>query len=416
LAKNKRPGIVEYMRIPNESRLDRRWDLVALGILVHTCLGSVYSWSVFREPLEEVLGIGAAQSGLPYSIFLAAFAFSMPLGGLLISRIGTRATLMFGGVLVGAGWILSGLVGQFLTLTIAYGVVGGMGVGLGYGVPLAVVGSWFPSRRGLAMGLTLLGFGASPFVTAPLASVLIRALGVQQAMVAFGAIFLPVVFVLSFFLVPRSVPADEATAPTGQGDLNLKQMMSSVRFYGLWGCYVVGTLAGLTAIGMTSSFAQSAVGLSAATAAGSVAFFAVLNGVGRPLFGSLHDRLGTLRTVVLSFILVAGGAATASFAGSSATWAFYVGFAILWLMLGGWLAIAPAATTRLFGERHYAANYGVMYTAYGVGALAGGGASSALYAQFGSYRPLFFVMIGLCAVGMALAFATLGSRQSTSVP
>lgn len=399
------------MKLTHDDRLDRRWDLVAIGIVINTCLGTVYSWSVFRAPLEIALEIGAAQSGLPYSIFLAGFAFSMPLGGLLIGRFGSRRTLVLGGVLVCSGWILSGLVEQFGTLTVAYGVIGGIGVGLGYGVPLAVVGSWFPGRRGLAMGLTLVGFGVSPFATAPLASLLIRMLGVQQAMVALGLLFLPVILGLSFFMVSRTVPEAEVSAPTGQGDMDLRQMMSSLRFYGLWGCYVIGTLAGLTAIGMTASFAQEAVGLSAATAAGSVAIFGVLNGVGRPLFGSLHDRLGTLRTVILSFLIIALGAAVASLAGQNGVWAFYAGFAVLWLMLGGWLSIAPAATTRIFGARHYAANYGVMYTAYGVGALAGGAASSALYAQFGSYRPIFFVMIGLCALGMLLALGTLGNRR-----
>ena len=403
------------MKNTHDNRLDRRWDLVAIGIVINTCLGTVYSWSVFREPLEVALEIGAAQSGLPYSIFLAGFAFSMPLGGLLIGRIGSRPTLVLGGLLVGTGWILSGLVGQFGTLTIAYGVVGGIGVGLGYGVPLAVVGSWFPGRRGLAMGLTLVGFGVSPFATAPLASLFIRMLGVQQAMVALGALFLPVILGLSFFMVPRAAPDAEVSAPRAQSDMDLKRMMRSLRFYGLWGCYVIGTLAGLTAIGMTASFAQQAVGLSAATAAGSVALFGVLNGVGRPLFGSLHDRLGTRPTVMLSFIIIALGAAMASFAGGNLVWAFYAGFAVLWLMLGGWLSIAPAATTRIFGERHYAANYGVMYTAYGVGALAGGAASSALYAQFGSYRPIFFVMIGLCGLGILLAVATLGNRQAEPV-
>ncbi|MFW6260800.1 MAG: MFS transporter, partial [Spirochaetota bacterium] len=134
-------------------RLNKRWDLVALGVVVNMCLGTVYSWSVFRAPLEASLSLTTAQSGLPYSVFLAVFAFSMPVAGLLMARIGTRVTLLIGGVLVGAGWISGGLISSFVPLVVSYGVVGGAGVGFAYGVPLAVAGSWFPARRGLAMGV-----------------------------------------------------------------------------------------------------------------------------------------------------------------------------------------------------------------------------------------------------------------------
>ncbi len=396
-------------------RLNRRWDLIAIGIVVNTCLGTVYSWSVFREPLETALNIGPAESGIPYSAFLAGFAFSMPLGGLLIGRMGSRPTLLTGGVLVGIGWLSAGLFETFWMVTVAYGIVGGVGVGLAYGVPLAVVGSWFPDRRGFAMGLTLIGFGVSPFVTAPVAGFLIALLGVQGAMVALGATFVPVISILSLFMIPRAQAQLGTTDPGSTMDLDIRQMVRTGRFYGLWGCYVIGTLAGLTAIGMTASFGRQVVALSAPTAAASVALFAVMNGVGRPLFGSFHDRLGTRRTVVLAFVIITMGAAVSLLAGEDAIVAYYLGFAILWLILGGWLAIAPAATILLFGTRHYAANYGVMYTAYGVGALAGGAASGALFEAFGSYRPVLLLIAALAMVGLVIAVTSLrGNRHDRS--
>lgn len=384
-----------------EPRLNRRWELVALGILVNACLGTVYSWSVFRTPLELVLGMSPGQSGVPYAVFLGAFAFSMPVGGLLIPRIGSRATLLLGGLLVGAGWIAAGLVDSYGLLVLTYGVIGGAGVGLGYGVPLAVAGSWFPDRRGLAMGLTLGGFGVSPFVTAPLAERLIAGYDVQTAMVYLGIGFFAVIAAL--FWVFRQPDASGQLGASPDDDLSTRQMLRTGRFYVLWSTYALGTLAGLTAIGMTASYAQQVLGMDAAAAALAVSVFGVMNGVGRPLFGWLHDRSKTHTAIVVAFALVALGALLSFLASPNRLYLFYLGFSVLWLMLGGWLAIAPAATVRLFGATHYTPNYGVTYTAYGVGALIGGAVSGIIFDLIGSYRPVFLVIVGLCVVGSVVA-------------
>jgi OFA family oxalate/formate antiporter-like MFS transporter len=428
------------------ARLDRRWDLVAVGVLVNACLGTVYAWSVFRAPLEETLGVGPAQIGIPYAVFLAAFAFTMPLAGSVLARHGTRWTLVVGGALLGAGWIGAGLSESLPMMVVTYGVVGGAGVGFAYGVPLVVAGSWFPARRGLAMGVTLAGFGLSPFLTAPLAELLIRRFGVSTAMISLGVLFVVVIWLVAPVLrrfeeggsrpgrgagaaVPARAGAEEAgatdTEAPGDGaradtrgpraaggrQATPAQMLRSRSFYGLWSCYVFGTLAGLTAIGMTASFGQEAAGLSAAAAAGAVSVLGIFNGAGRPLFGAIHDAIGPRATVVLAFVLIAVAAATSLLAGGGSAVAFFCGFGIFWLMLGGWLAIAPAATSRLFGPRHYARNYGIMYTAYGVGALAGSAAAGALHARFGSFDPLFVFILVLCGLGIVVALGTLPGRR-----
>jgi MFS family permease len=341
----------------------------------------------------------------------------MPLGGTLIARIGPRITLLAGGILLGIGWMSAGFTTGLTALVLTYGIVGGLGVGLAYGVPLAVAGSWFPERRGLAMGLTLAGFGVSPFVTAPLAEFLIIRTSVRTAMLTLGIVFIVVVSSLAVFLkarraeqepVPEKPVEDGPESQRARGEPRREftpgRMLRSGEFYGLWLCYVIGTLAGLTAIGMTASFAREAVGLSAGASAAAVSVFGILNGIGRPIFGAVHDRLGTRFTIVLSYVLIAAAAGISLIAAGGAAIPFFFGFGIFWLMLGGWLAIAPAATTRLYGARNYARNYGIMYTAYGVGALVGGGVAGSMYTVFGSHRPLFLVIAGLCVVGVVLAF------------
>jgi OFA family oxalate/formate antiporter-like MFS transporter len=278
------------------------------------------------------------------------------------------------------------------------------------------------------MGVTLAGFGVSPFVTAPLAELLIRRFGVSQAMVILGAAFAGIVWLLSPLLRRRDDPeeslderfgdssrdgerAKSVAAALQRRDVKPADMLRSPRFYGLWVCYVFGTLAGLTAIGMTASFGQEAVSITATAAAAAVSAFGILNGVGRPLFGAIHDTIGTRLTVVIAFALISLAAATSLLAAGGSVVFFYVGFGIFWLMLGGWLAIAPAATVRLFGARYYGRNYGIMYTAYGLGALAGGFVAGALHTRHGSFAPLFIFVIGLCAAGIVVALLTLPGRR-----
>lgn len=264
------------------------------------------------------------------------------------------------------------------------------------------------------MGLTLAGFGVSPFLTAPIAEVLILETGVQSAMRFLGLAYAVIVGGLSplFRLRAEESPVANLKQENGLGrkEAEPRDMLRMRSFYTLWICYAMATFAGLTAIGMTASFGHAVVGLSVPTAAATVAALGIANGVGRPVFGLVHDRLGTRTTVSLSFFAIAAGGALSFVAGPAARIAFFLGFGVLWFMLGGWPAIAPAATTHLYGTRHYAKNCGIMYTAYGVGALSGGSVSGLVYAHFGTYRPLFAIIVGISVLAAGVAW--VGLRRS----
>ena len=139
-----------------------RWLLIPLGMIMLLCLGSVYSWSIFRTPLENELGISATQSLLPFTFVLVFYSAFVWIGGFYIPRIGTRLTTAIGGIIVGLGYILSSFANHIGILVFTYGVIAGTGVGTAYGVPMVVVSRWFPDKKGLALGLTIVGFGLSP--------------------------------------------------------------------------------------------------------------------------------------------------------------------------------------------------------------------------------------------------------------
>ena len=200
-----------------------------------------------------------------------------------------------------------------------------------------------------------------------------------------------------------------AAAAAGKADFNMGEMAKTTSFLGLFLCYTIGCLAGLMAIGISAPVAQEIIKIPAATAATLVGVFAIFNGVGRPLFGVLTDKLSPKMAAVISFVLVLVCSLGMLTAGEGSVMMYVLCFIGFWLVLGGWLAIAPTATTTYFGVKNYARNYGLVFFAYGVGAILGGIISGAAKDTFGSYAIAFYPTAGLAVLGMLIAFTMLKS-------
>lgn len=381
-----------------------RWVFVILGLIINLCLGSIYAWSVFRKPLEDYFNVGATESLLPYILFLAFFAALMPITGPFLDKYGPRWVTIIGGIIVGVGWILGSKATSMTQLAIYYGVIGGIGVGIAYNCPIGVAGRWFPDRRGLAVGLTVLGFGISALITAPLARSLIVSSGPLATFLYLGIAFLIIIVILGIPLKfpPAGWKPEGWTPPpaaVAAKDLKAGEMLSTGSFYGLWLCYIIGTLAGLMAIGVSSPVGEELFNLSAATAALYVSIFAIFNGVGRPIFGYLVDKINARNTALISFIIIFIAAILlGKFSGTASPTLYLVCFCGLWLCLGGWLAIAPAATGAYFGTKFYGPNYGLVFTAYGIGAIIGNLLAGTLRDLTGSYVSVFFPWVTILAV------------------
>lgn len=399
-----------------------RWVFVVTGLLINVCLGSIYAFSIFRKPLESLWGITSSQSGYPFMVFLAVFAVAMPLAGSLIARWGPRNTATLGGLLAGSGWIAASFSGDIVTLTILYGVIGGAGVGIVYGCPIAVVAKWFPRHSGLAIGLTVMGFGVSALVVAPLmkAMILQPDIGILHTFLYFGMAFTLATTLLAQLLrfppvewSPAAIhhPVDEAAAPPAI-HLDRQAMLKTTNFYALWATYTIGCLAGLMAIGIASPVGTEIAKLEAATAAFAISLFAVFNGLGRPLFGALTDRLGPKQTAMVSFAMILSASLLLFFFGEGNTILYLLAFCVLWMCLGGWLALAPTATGVFFGKQYYAQNYGVVFTAYGAGAILGTLLSGSIKDITGSYLHAFPVVAGLALLGMVIAAMGLNPAKT----
>ncbi len=394
-----------------------RWMLVILGMVINLCLGSIYSWSVFVGPLTTYftkdLGqtVTASDILLPFSVFLAFFAIAMPFTGKYIEKYGPRNITIVGGCLTGLGWLLSSFAGSVQWLYLFYGVIAGIGVGIAYGVPVAIAARWFPDRRGLAVGLTVLGFGFSALLTANIAGFLIGATGVMNTFRVFGIAFIILIVILALplkFPVAGWKPAGwKPPAPKPGEEIcecDRGKMLKTSTFYGLWACYFIGCLAGLMAIGIAKPVGVD-IGVEAGLATVLVGAFAVFNGFGRPVFGTLTDKLTPRNTAMVSFVLIA--------LASLLIWqipsvpVYILAFAVLWGCLGGWLAIAPTATASYFGTCDYPRCYGLMFLAYGAGGIAGPQLAGFIKTSTGSYLGVFPYVMVLAVIGFVIAFAML---------
>jgi MFS transporter, OFA family, oxalate/formate antiporter len=398
-----------------------RWLLIPLGITVMLCLGTVYSWSIFRKPLEKLLNVGATESLLPFTVLLVVFAVLMPITGFYINRFGSRVVTAVGGIIMGLGYLLSSGDGNIPMLVITYGVIAGIGVGIAYGVPLAVVAKWFPDKKGLAVGLTVIGFGLSPLITAPLAIQLIKSYGVRQTFVILGIVFTMIILAISTTLKTPPTgwkPAGwnpPASVTTDVKSGNGVEMLQTRTFYGLWLCYTIGTFAGLAAIGISSPLAQEIIKLDKDTAAMAVSLFAVFNGLGRLVFGWLTDRLTPKFSAIASYVLILIASIMMLNVGQGDVLTYLLAFSLFYFSFGGWLAIAPTSTLTLFRPEDYAKNYGVVFTAFGVGALGGTLLAGSIRDLFGSYINFFYPTAAMAIVGIVLAVFLLKRQVSTAV-
>jgi MFS transporter, OFA family, oxalate/formate antiporter len=328
----------------------------------------------------------------------------MPIASRYIERYGATKVTAVGGTIVGLGYFLSSFATSIPLLIITYGLIAGAGVGIVYGVPIAVTAKWFPDRKGLAVGLTVVGFGLSPLITAPLAGFLIGTYGIDNTFRIFGVAFTAILLLIATQL--RFPPADwqPSTQFTASPAISEPDnLLSSPSFFALWICYAIGSLAGLMAVGIAKDVGDKIIELDPSTATAAVSIFAIFNGVGRPLFGWLTDRLKPKMTAIISYVMILIASIIMLNTGKGQVANYFFAFSLLWLSLGGWLAIAPTATLSMFNPVNYTKNYGIVFTAYGAGALLGTIVAGSAKDIFGSYTNAFIPTAILSILGILIA-------------
>jgi MFS transporter, OFA family, oxalate/formate antiporter len=354
-----------------------RWLIAIAGVLMQIALGAVYAWSVFRIPLTKTYGWTISEATFAFELAILVLGFASFAGGLWMRKAGPRPIAMLAAVLYGAGTALAGSSHSLLMLYLAYGVIGGAGLGLGYIVPVATLIRWFPDKRGMITGIAVAGFGAGALITAPIAQSLISSVGVASTFEILGGIYLIIVLASAFFM--RN-PPDGYNPPGFQGpavnksgsapqNFTLKQALGTWQWYALWLTLFLNTNAGIAIISQASPMAQEISHVNAAAAAGLVGIISIANGSGRFLWAWFSDAVGR-RTVFLTMFLLQA----VSFFLLSHTEHFgplaVLAFIIL-LCYGGGFGTMPAFGADFFGAKDIGSIYGLMLTAWGAAALFG---------------------------------------------
>lgn len=396
-----------------EEKVFNRWLIVLGAIFIQLCLGAIYAWSVFRIPLQQSiaeggLGLTPSQATLPFSLVLIFFAIATIIGGRWQDRAGPKLVATVGGIILGVGMLIASFSRSFIWLTIGYGVISGLGIGFTYVCPVATGIKWFPDKRGLITGLSVAGFGAGALIVAPVARALIDGVGVFSTLAILGIVFLCVIVISSQILrnpplgwKPQGWISPEKTQMTQQ-DFGPLKMLSSLSFYLVWIMYFFGCLAGLMIIAQTSPIGQELVGLTPKVAALAVGTLAIFNAIGRIFWGRLSDMLGRKKTLFL-MLLICGIAILLYNTIEAFPPYYWVGIYIVGLCFGGYLAIFPAITADFYGTKNIGINYGLVFTAYGVGGLLGSLFAPRVLEITKSYSMAFIVTGILCLLGAVIA-------------
>lgn len=406
---------------------NKGWTVTFAGLGINLALGILYAWSIFKATIEASIKAGGegaftwslTQLNDPYSVCCLVFAFSMILAGKCQDKFGPRITAFIGGVLVGTGLIMISQTTSYTAWVIGFGVLAGAGMGFGYSAATPPGLKWFPaSKTGLIAGLIVAGFGLAPVYIAPLSEYLIKGFGVEKAMLVYGVSFIGVVCGLSLLLVnpPAGYVATETGAAASKkkaaiNDVNWLDAIKTLNFWKLWLIYFVGAGAGLMVISSVAGMAKKSMGELAFIA---VAIMAIGNAGGRIITGVLSDKFGRNQTIfavhVFQGVLMLASIPLIGSQGTSAVvivlLATFIGF-----NYGANLALFPSIAKDLWGIKAYGVNYGILFTAWGVGGLVLSKVSQVLNATTGSMTSSFIMAAILLGISAMLTL-TLGKKAA----
>jgi MFS transporter, OFA family, oxalate/formate antiporter len=393
----------------------RKWIVAFAGVGINLALGLLYTWSMYKDAISKEFGWKGEQLNDPYALCCLVFAFAMILAGRCQDKLGPRLTASIGGLLVGIGLLLISWTNSYIAWVVGFGVMVGTGIGFGYSSATPAALKWFPpAKTGLIAGLVVAGFGLAPVYLSPLSKYLLTMHGLRGAMFIYSIAFAIAVCVLAQLLAnppnTLAVAGRGTTAPKAAATGVLpRDVLRTPAFYLLWLIFFIGAGAGLMVISSISGMAKKSLGDAAFVA---VAVMAIGNAAGRICAGLLSDRIGrrwTL-TLVLSFqallmflaIPVAGNQGMAG-------WLIVLVATLIGFNYGANLSLFPAYTKDLWGLKSFGMNYGILFTAWGVGGFVLSRLQQMLTSQSGGSFTSSFAVAGvllLAGAGLTLTIKT----------
>ncbi len=369
------------------------------ALLLQICIGAIYSWSLFNQPLAQKYGWQESEIVFTFAITVFTFAFATMFSGRLQDKLGPKTIARIGGTLYGIGLVLSSTATTLAQLYLFYGVIVGLGVGFVYVCPLSTCLKWFPERKGLITGVSLGAFGSGSLIFKSVIEYLLSNYGVSSTFLSLGFLFFLIIMLGAQFL---KVPSPQEfnnqfnkIIITGDtGNFTVLEMVKTKSFIMLWFIFLFGTLSGLLVIGLAKDIGVQLAGLAPNVAADSIAIIALFNTLGRLVLGWMSDKFGRIKVIFVAFIITAASMLSLSFFPLN-YFTYMLILAAITFSFGGLLAIYPTITGELYGMKNLGANYGIMFQAYGIAALVG----PILAANIGDLKITFIMASALALLG-----------------
>lgn len=355
-----------------------RWFIALAAIGLHISIGSVYAWSVLTRPIMADMGFTLSQTTWTFSLAILMLGLSAGFLGSFAEKIGPKKS----GLLAMLFWV-TGLLGTAYALSIHnltllylfYGIIGGIGLGIGYITPVSTLVKYFPNRPGFATGLAIMGFGFASLIAGPLMQYLVAQVGLVDTFIILGVIYLVIMGASSLYLKapqpkhPTRTTKDKSAMYVHTHGMLANDAMKTWQFGALWWVFFINITCGIGLLSLASPMAQEAIGMTPTAAASLVGIIGIFNGGGRIAWSTISDYLGRAQTYILFFIIEI--VAFYLLAQTNSALTFQILILLIITCYGGGFSCMPAYLADLYGIRQLSTIHGRILTAWGLAGIAG---------------------------------------------
>lgn len=394
------------------NKLKNRWLIAASAVGIHISIGSVYAYSVMTNPVKDIFDVDGSVIKWAFKIAILLLGLSAAFLGRWVEKVGPKVSGTTAGFFYGFGILGSGLAVQIESLSLfylCYGVIGGIGLGLGYITPVSTLVKWFPDRRGLATGMAIMGFGFAALIFDPVMQSLFDSVGVANAFYILGAIYMVLILSSARYIerppegyMPAGFkPGEGKTIKKDMANIDANAALKTPRFYYIWIMMFVNIACGIAIISAASPMMQSKLNYTPMEAAAIVGLIGVFNGLGRIIWSSLSDYLGRANTYIIFFAFQI--LAFYFLPKISMEITFLVVLFTVITMYGGGFSTLPAFLGDLFGTKQLGAIHGMVLAAWGLAGVVGPSIYDFVMLKTGSLDTTLQVFAGLFVVAFIVS-------------
>lgn len=393
-------------------KLKNRWLIAASAVGIHISIGSVYAYSVMTNPVKDIFDVDGSVIKWAFKIAILLLGLSAAFLGRWVEKVGPKVSGTTAGIFYGVGILGSGLAVQLESLPmfyLCYGVIGGIGLGLGYITPVSTLVKWFPDRRGLATGMAIMGFGFAALIFGPVMQSLFDSVGVANAFYILGVIYM--ILILSSasyierppegYLPDGFKPGEGKTIKADMANIDANTALKTPRFYYIWIMMFINIACGIAIISAASPMMQEKLNYTPMEAAAIVGFIGVFNGLGRIIWSSLSDYLGRANTYIIFFAFQI--LAFYFLPKMTMELSFLIVLFTVITMYGGGFATLPAFLGDLFGTKQLGAIHGMVLAAWGLAGVVGPTIYDEVKKATGSLDATLSVFAGLFVIALIIS-------------